>query len=105
MWAEFDRERDVLEVAVEALSSLAVDRRRSELGRAAQERAVELAAGERRQGYGGQGSSARIALVPLVASPILDAISLDDELGDTIAALARNARLVCARRRHQCAGG
>lgn len=94
MWAEFDDELDVLEVAVEALSSLAVDRRRSKLGPLAQQRAVELAGGERRQGYGGQGSSARIALVPLVASPILDALSLDDELGDTIAGLARNARLV-----------
>jgi hypothetical protein len=94
MWAEFENERDVLEVAVEALSNLGLDRRGAELGPAAQERAAALAAGERRQGYGGQRSSARVALVPLVPSPILDALSLEDDLGDTIAGLARSARLV-----------
>lgn len=94
LWAEFDDEHDVLEVAVEALSNLGHDRRRSELGPAAQQRATELAAGERRQGYYGHRSSARVALVPLVTSPIRDALSLDDLLGDTIATMARNARLI-----------
>jgi hypothetical protein len=94
MWAEFDDEHDLLEAAVEALSHLGQDRRRAELGQAAQERAAELAAGERRQAYGGHRSSARVALVPLVSSPLLDALSLVDELGDSIATLARNARLV-----------
>lgn len=94
MWAEFDDERDVLEVAVEALSHLGQDRRRAELGPPAQERAAALAAGERRHGYAGHRSSARVALVPLVSSPLLDALGLVDELGDSIATLARSARLV-----------
>lgn len=94
LWAEFDDEHDVLEVAVEALSHLSQDRRRSELGPPAQQRASELAAGERRQGYYGHRSSARVALVPLVSSPILDVLSLDDPLGDTVATMARNARLI-----------
>lgn len=94
MWADFDNEHDVLEVAVEALSNLGQDRRRTELGPVAQQRAVELAAGERRQGYYGHRSSARVALVPLVTSPILDALSLDDALGDMVATMARNARLI-----------
>jgi hypothetical protein len=94
LWAEFDDEQGVLEVAVEALSNLSQDRRRSELGAPAQQRAAELAAGERRQGYYGHRSSARVALVPLVTSAILDALSLDDALGDTVATMARNARLI-----------
>lgn len=93
MWAEFDGEHDVLEVAVEALSHLGQDRRRTELGPPAQERAAALAAGERRHGYAGHRSSARVALVPLVSSPLLDALSLVDELGESVATLARNARL------------
>jgi hypothetical protein len=94
MWAEFDDDHDVLEVAVEALSNLSQDRRRSQLGPAAQQRAAQLVVGERRQGYAGQGSKARVALVPLVASSILDALTLDDALGDTVATLARSARLI-----------
>jgi Domain of unknown function (DUF4062) len=94
MWAEFDDEHDILEVAVEALSNLGQDRRRSELGPAAQQRAADLAVGERRQGYYGHRSSARVALVPLVAGPILEVLALDDELGDTVSTLARNARLI-----------
>jgi hypothetical protein len=94
MWAEFDDEHDVLEVAVEALSHLGQDRRRAELGPPAQERAAALAAGERRQGYAGHRSSARVALVPLVSSPLLDALTLVDELGESVATLARSARLV-----------
>jgi hypothetical protein len=94
MWAEFDDEHDVLEVAVEALSNFAQDRRGTELGPAAQQRAAELTIGEQRQGYFGGGSTARVAFVPLVARPILDALTLDDELGDTVATFARNARLI-----------
>ncbi|HUP33507.1 MAG TPA: DUF4062 domain-containing protein [Gaiellaceae bacterium] len=94
MWAEFDDERDVLEVAVEALSHLGQDRRRAELGPPAQERAAVLAAGERRHGYAGHRSTARVALVPLVSSPVFDALSLVDELGESVATLARSARLV-----------
>lgn len=94
MWAEFDDEHDVLEVAVEALSHLGRDRRRAELGPPAQERAAALAMGERRHGYAGHRSSARVALVPLVSSPLLDALGLVDELGESVAALARSARLV-----------
>lgn len=94
MWAEFDDEHDVLEVAVEALSHLGQDRRRAELGPAAQERATTLAVGERRHGYSGHRSTARVALVPLVSSPLLDARTLDDELGESVATLARSARLV-----------
>lgn len=52
MWAEFDDEHDVLEVAVEALSYLGQDRRLAQFGSAAQERAATLAVGERRQGFG-----------------------------------------------------
>jgi hypothetical protein len=40
MWAEFEDERDVLEVAVEALANLGRDRRSAELGPAAQQRAA-----------------------------------------------------------------
>ena len=94
MWAEFDGDADVLEVAVEALSDLAQDRRGKELGPTAQQRATELATGERPQGYYGGRSSARVSLVPLVASPILDALTLDDTLGDTVAVMARNAHLI-----------
>jgi hypothetical protein len=94
MWAEFRDEHDVLEVAVEALSSVAQDRRASELGPVAEQRAAELAAGEQRQGYYGGRSSGRVALAPLAASPILDALTLDDSLGDTFAMMARNAGLV-----------
>lgn len=93
MWAEFDDEHDVLEVAVEALSHLGQDRRRAELGPSAQERAAALAEGERRHGYAGHRSSARVALVPLVSSPLLDALGLVDELGESVATLARSARL------------
>lgn len=93
MWAEFDDEQDVLEVTVEALSHLGQDRRRAELGPPAQERAATLAAGERRHGYAGHRSTARVALVPLVSSPLLDALSLVDELGESVATLARGARL------------
>lgn len=93
MWAEFDDEHDVLEVAVEALSHLGQDRRRAELGPPAQERAATLAAGERRHGYAGHRSTARVALVPLVSSPLLDALSLVDGLGESVATLARSARL------------
>lgn len=97
MWAEFDDENDVLEVAVEALSHLGQDRRRAELGPPAQERATALAVGESSHGYAGHRSSARVALVPLVSSSLLDALSLDDELGESIATLARSARLVSHR--------
>lgn len=94
MWAEFDDEHDVLEVAVEALSHLGQDRRRAELGPVAQERATALAGGERRRGYAGHRSTARVALVPLVSSPLLDALTLVEELGDSVATLARSARLI-----------
>lgn len=94
MWAEFDNENDVFEVAVEALSDFAANRRAATLAPEAQERAVTLAAGERRHGYGGHRSSARVVVVPLVASPVLDAVRLDDELGETVADLARAGRLV-----------
>jgi len=93
-WAMFDDENDVLAVVVEALSSLNTGQRRAELAPAAQERASILAAGEHRQSFGGPRSSARVALVPLVAAPLLDALALDDALGETVADLARAARLV-----------
>lgn len=94
MWAEFDDAKDVFEVAVEALSALSADRRRSELAPAARERARELAGGERRHGYGGHRSTARVVLVPLVEGPIVDVVQLDDALGEEVADLARAARLV-----------
>lgn len=94
LWGEFNDETDVFEVAVEALSDLSVDRRRAELAPAAQEHARELATGERPHGYSAHRSSARVALVPLVPSLIVDAISLDEELGETVADLARGARLI-----------
>ena len=94
LWAEFDDEHDVLEVTVEALSNFAQDRRGSELGPAAQRRASELVVGQQHQGYFGGGSTARVAFVPLVRRPVLDALSLDDALGDTVATVARNARLI-----------
>lgn len=92
--ATFNDETDILTVAVEALSALNIGQRRDELAPAAQERARTLAAGENRHGYGGRRSSARVGLVPLVAMPVLDALALDDALGETIADLARSARLV-----------
>lgn len=85
---------DVLTVAVEALSALSSGERRAELAPAAQERARTLATGERRHGFSGHRSSARVALVPLVGTPLLDALALDEALGETIADLARGARLV-----------
>lgn len=93
-WATFDDENDVVTVAVEALSALTAGQRRAELAPAAQERAGTLATGERRHGFSGHRSSARVALVPLVATPLLDALALDEALGETVADLARGARLV-----------
>jgi Domain of unknown function (DUF4062) len=94
MWAEFTDENDVFEVAVESLSHLAADRRTSELAPTAQARARDFADGERRHGYGGHRSVARVVLAPLGAASIVDALRLDDALGETVADLARSARLV-----------
>jgi hypothetical protein len=90
----FDDENDVLTVAVEALSALNTGQRRAELAPAAQERARMLASAERRQGYAGHRSSARVTFVPLLATPLLDALALDDTLGNAVADLARAERLV-----------
>ncbi len=81
-------------MAVEALSALNVGHRRAELAPEAQERARTLAVGEPLHGYFGHGSSARVALVPLVATPLLDALALDDALGEAVADFARGAGLV-----------
>jgi hypothetical protein len=63
----------------------------NDLRPAAQERARELVA----SGRGASGSIARIAHAPLVAEPLLDAVLLGRaDLGETIAALAREHRLV-----------
>lgn len=94
MWAEFDDDKDVFEVAVEALAAMSAERRRSELAPVARERALELAAGERRHSYSTHRSTSRVVLVPLVDGPIIDVVQLDDALGETVADLARGARLV-----------
>jgi hypothetical protein len=60
-----------------------------------QARAAELAAAARREGYTQSGAFARVVLVPLLASPLLDAVALDEQtLAEELAGAARASRLV-----------
>jgi Domain of unknown function (DUF4062) len=94
LWGTFTDASDVGFAAVQALSGLGSEQRSGRLGPAAQERAQALAGGERTQSFGVQRAGARVALAPLVGSPLLDALALDDALGEAVADLARAARLV-----------
>lgn len=87
----FDGPGDVALEAVRALTNSAGGRQ--DLAPAAQDRARELATGE--PSPGSQGPVARVALSPLVAGSLLDAVALDDpSLGPAIADLVRSNRLV-----------
>jgi hypothetical protein len=95
LWGPFADANYVGLAAVQAITNLGAGARRDELAPQARERAAELAVGRRSQGYSGHRSPARVALVPLVGEPILDALALDEpELGEAVADLARGARLV-----------
>lgn len=79
---------------VRALSNLQSRAASADAQPIAQQRAHELAVGSRNRGFGGS-SVARIAHVPLVSEPLLDAVALDKPgLGEGIAALVREHRLV-----------
>ena len=94
LWGTFNEATDVGFAVVQALTNLRSQATASDLRPAAQERAHELVAGGRSTGVG-SGSIARIAHAPLLAEPILDAVVLGrPDLGETIAALARQHRLV-----------
>lgn len=90
LWGTFDGAQDVALAAVRALSNTGSNR--EELAPAAQARAAALVVAER----GGRFSSvARVALAPLVAGPLLDAVALDRPgLADAVADLVRTHRLV-----------
>jgi hypothetical protein len=84
---------DVGLAVVRAFRNLEERGARAELEPAAQAGAQDLAAGARREGYGG--ALARVVLVPLLARPLLDAVALEDAaLPDDIADAARAAGLV-----------
>jgi Domain of unknown function (DUF4062) len=94
-WGSFTDASDVGFAVVQAITNLGARAQDTELAPKARERAAELAIGQRRHGYSGQRSDARVALVPLVADPILDALALEEPgLGEAVADLARGARLV-----------
>jgi hypothetical protein len=94
-WEAFSDERDLALKIVRALTRLWQMGNVRELAPLAQQRAHALAHGERQLGYGGYGSHARVALVPLVDVTLLDEIALDDQgLPDRLAELARLSRLV-----------
>jgi hypothetical protein len=96
LWDTFTDESDVGDAVVRALSGqLRRATRAEDLAPAARTRAGELAAGEGGARFGRGGSIARVAFVPLGGGVLLDAVALEDpDLGDTIADLARSARLV-----------
>jgi hypothetical protein len=94
LWGAFADANDVGFAAVQALTNLRDQAARTDLRPAAEQRARELALGARTGGVG-HGSTARIAHVPLLAEPLLDAVALDRQgLGDRIAAIAREQSLV-----------
>jgi enamine deaminase RidA (YjgF/YER057c/UK114 family) len=94
LWATLENEHDVGFAVVQALSGLGSLARQETLRPQAQTRAAELARGRPSGGFS-SGSSARIAYVPLIDSPLLDALALDKPaLGDEIADLARSHRLI-----------
>ena len=85
---------DVGFVVVQALTNLRQQSSGASLQPEGQARARELAVGSRQEGSG-YGSIARVAHVPIVGEPLLDALALDRTgLGDDVAALVRQHRLV-----------
>ncbi len=94
LWGTFADANDVGFAVVQALSNRATTARSAELGPQAQTQARELAAGPATSGFSG-GSVARSVHVPLVSGVLLDAVKLEvTELGDRVAALAREHRLI-----------
>lgn len=95
MWGTFTDANDVGLAAVRAITNLRAGEQAEELAPGARERARELAIGTPSGGFSGRGSIARVALVPVIGEPLLDAVALDDpDLGDAVADLARASRLV-----------
>lgn len=94
LWGAFADANDVGFAAVQALTNLRDQAANIDLRPAAEQRARDLAIGAR-SGSVSHASTARIAHVPLLAEPLLDAVALDRQgLGDQIAALAREHDLV-----------
>jgi hypothetical protein len=94
LWGTFHDASDVGFAVVKALSNLRGGGETAERAPAAQARARELAVGSARAGTVSTRSTARVALAPLVSGPLLDAVALDDALGDAVADLVRAQRLV-----------
>lgn len=91
LWGTFDGAQDVALAAVKALTN--VQDKRQDLAPAAQARAEALAAPA--GGGSRYGSVARVAFVPLLAAPLLDAVALDRPgFADAVADLVRSHRLV-----------
>jgi len=84
MWGTFSDANDVALAAVRAITNLRAGEQAEELAPQARERVRELAVGTPSRGFSGRGSIARVALVPVIAEPLLDAV----------ADLARASRLV-----------
>jgi hypothetical protein len=95
LWGSFVDASDVGFATVRAITNLRAGERVDELLPQARERARELATGSESRGYSGRGSFARVALVPVIGEPLLDAVALGDpDLGDAVADMARATRLV-----------
>ncbi len=95
LWGTFKDASDAGLEVVRAITNLRSGEQSEQLAPAAQGRAAELAGGRSGGGTYGHGSAARVALAPLVAGRLLDAIALDHPtLADTVADLARSARIV-----------
>lgn len=93
-YGTFTDEADVGFAAVRAITNLRKAGHREELAGVAQQRAIELVRGSE-TGHRHGGALARVALVPLLPSPLLDALALEDAaLPDDLADAARAARLV-----------
>lgn len=94
-WDEFTGESDIGLKIVRALERQRQSRGVRELAPQAQQRARELAQGDRHRGFGSSGSRARVALVPLIDVVLMDDVTLDDPaLPDRLAQLARTSGLV-----------
>jgi len=94
LWGSFNDASDIGFAVVQAVASFQSQSVSADAQPAAQERARELVVGSENRGFGA-GTGARIAQVPLVSEPLLDAVALGRSgLGERIAALAREHRLV-----------
>jgi hypothetical protein len=95
LYDTFDGADDVALKVVRALTNARELGNVEELAPQAQQRAAALAHGDPAGGFGRHGSTARVALVPLLDGLLLDEVALDDAtLATRLADLARTQRLV-----------